>query len=144
MSQLHAISVDADGQRTRRDLLQALRRFNEQQVGPQAHEDVILSVRTPDGTLIAGLAGAMFWNTLSVDFLWVDETVRRQGYGQALLKAAEDLLVRRGGDIAYLNTWTFQAPEFYRKNGYLPFGELQGSPPGHSRLWFCKRFSRSR
>jgi hypothetical protein len=37
-----------------------------------------------------------------------------------------------------LGAWVFQAPDFYRKLGYEPFGELDWSPD-HKRVFLQKR-----
>ena len=46
---------------------------------------------------------------------------------------------QRGAKNSYLDTFSFQAPEFYKRNGYHVFGELQDFPPGHQRYFFTKR-----
>ena len=45
---------------------------------------------------------------------------------------------RHGSINVYLNTFTFEAPEFYKKLGYTVFAELKDFPPGHSRLFLRK------
>ena len=76
-----------------------------------------------------------------LDILWVAESARRQGLGKAMLGAAEFEAVRRGCTRAHLNTHDFQAPDFYRKQGYQVFGELRDQPKGHSRFYFAKLLS---
>ena len=39
----------------------------------------------------------------------------------------------------WLDTFDFQAPEFYKKLGFSQFGEIVDYPPGHSRHYFQKR-----
>jgi predicted N-acetyltransferase YhbS len=75
---------------------------------------------------------------LFIELLWIDEAARRQGIGTSLMRAAESEARKRGWEVCFLSTFTFQAPEYYRKLGYEPFGELKGMPPGHSRTWFAK------
>ena len=43
-----------------------------------------------------------------------------------------------GATEAYLDTFSFQAPEFYKKNGYQVFGVLENFPPGHQRYYLTK------
>jgi len=52
---------------------------------------------------------------------------------------AEDEARHRGAKNAYLDTFSFQAPDFYKKHGYRVFGELQDFPPGHQRHFLTKR-----
>ena len=45
---------------------------------------------------------------------------------------------KRGVRNAYVDTFSFQAPEFYRKLGYREFGRLDDFPTGHRRSWLTK------
>jgi len=112
--------------------------FNRQRVGPFEDVRVVLTVRGAGGELLGGLVGLGFWNGLFIDLVWVDEPARGRGIGSALMRAAESEARKRGWQVCFLSTWTFQAPGFYRKLGYEPFGKLEGMPPGHTRTWFAK------
>jgi len=115
-----------------------LLRFNQERVGPFHDVRVVLSARGAAGELLGGLVGLGFWNGLFIELLWIDEPARRQGIGTALIGAAEAAARKKGWEVCFLSTFTFQAPEYYQKLGYEPFGELKGMPPGHSRTWFAK------
>jgi hypothetical protein len=52
---------------------------------------------------------------------------------------AEDLAREKNCVGIWLDTFDFQAPDFYRKHGFSEFGQLQDYPPGHQRLFFHKR-----
>lgn len=54
---------------------------------------------------------------------------------------AEAESVRRGCIGAHLDTYDYQAPDFYRKLGYEVFGSIEDHPPGHTRFWMRKRFA---
>jgi len=113
-------------------------RFNTDQIGEPHDAHVVLSVRNGEGGLIGGLVAIGFWNGFFIDLVWVHETHRRRGIGQSLMRAAETEARRRGWEVCFLSTFSFQAPNFYKNLGYEPFGELKGMPPGHSRTWFAK------
>lgn len=53
---------------------------------------------------------------------WIAPALRRQGHGTALLRLAEEWLTARQCAYALLTTKT--APQFYRRNGYVPHGEI--------------------
>jgi hypothetical protein len=48
------------------------------------------------------------------------------------------VIVRGGGQLV-LTTYSFQAPEFYRKLGFEIVAALPDYPRGHSHLVLCKR-----
>ena len=66
------------------------------------------------------------------------EDLRGKGFGKELLSQAEEEARQRGAMHAYLDTFSFQAPGFYQKQGYEVFGQLDDFPTGHQR-YFCKK-----
>jgi hypothetical protein len=54
------------------------------------------------------------------------------------LEATEAEAKRRGCRFAELETFSFQALDFYKKNGYTVFGELDQVAGGH-RWYFLKK-----
>jgi len=123
------------------ELRTRLLRFNELRAGPMNRRDIAATVRDERGQILAGLAGEVFWNSLYVHLLWVDEPYRRQGYGARLLRHAERLAIEASCDCVYLSTFEFQAPGFYAKQGYSVIGELPEVPKGSRRQWFAKTLS---
>jgi hypothetical protein len=59
-------------------------------------------------------------------------------FGQELLHLAEARARERGCHSVWLDTFSFQAPEFYPKFGYREFGRLD-YPPDQQRISFQKR-----
>ena len=86
---------------------------------------------------ITGYWGSFGW--LYIDQLWVSSNMRRRGLGTRLLELIENEAIQLGCVNAYLNTMSFEAPDFYRKCGYVVFGELEDFPEGHSKLFMRKR-----
>jgi GNAT superfamily N-acetyltransferase len=70
--------------------------------------------------------------------MWVREDLRGQGFGRQLLEKAETEARQRGAKRAYLDTFSFQAPAFYKKLGYEEFGRLEDFPAGHTRYFLVK------
>ena len=85
-----------------------------------------------------GLAGSTYGDWLFIHDLWVRADLRRRGIGQELLRLAEARARERGCHSAWLDTFSFQAPEFYPKFGYREFGRLD-YPPDQQRIFFQKR-----
>jgi GNAT superfamily N-acetyltransferase len=115
-----------------------LRSFNERIAGPLNTKPLVLGVRDQAGTVIGGLVGEFFWNTLLVEVLWVDEPHRNNGMGTALLTRAEKLAREHLCDSIYLSSFTFQAPAFCAKKGYMTIGKLAGVPKGSAWHWLAK------
>jgi GNAT superfamily N-acetyltransferase len=113
--------------------------FNEQIAGDNHFQRLCYAVVTAEGEIVGGIFCAIHWDWLYIDLLWLPEALRGQGYGHRLLEAAEDEARRRGARNAYLDTFSFQAPDFYRRHGYRVFGELQDFPPGHTRYYLTKQ-----
>jgi ribosomal protein S18 acetylase RimI-like enzyme len=96
-------------------------------------------LRSARGEWLGGLTGYIWGGWLHVNFLWVSESFRGQRQGTRLMDAAEAMAKERGAVAATLETFTFQAPEFYWKRGYAVVGQLDHYPPGHSKFFLSKR-----
>jgi GNAT superfamily N-acetyltransferase len=85
------------------------------------------------GEVIAGCVGHTedVWQWLTIDKLWVRRERRGEGLGVAVLDAVERQARERGCRWAKVNTWEFQAPEFYERQGYVEYGRETDYPPGH-------------
>ncbi|WAU86628.1 GNAT family N-acetyltransferase [Streptomyces sp. Qhu-G9] len=93
-----------------------------------------------DGRVAGGLVGHTWATWLHVAYLWVDERHRGSGLGSHLLSRAEDLAhSSRGCRAVRLETWDFQAPDFYRKQGYEVVCVVPDYPPGITEYTLTKR-----
>ena len=79
------------------------------------------------------------WNCVAIDILWVDCVNRKKGIGSKLLAEVEELARGKGAQLIHLDTFDFQAKDFYIKQGYEVFGKLQDCPKGHCRYYLMKR-----
>ncbi|MDE6727709.1 MAG: GNAT family N-acetyltransferase [Oscillospiraceae bacterium] len=92
-----------------------------------------------NGAIIAGcIADGYWWNAVYVDALWVDERYRGRGLGSKLLDDIENTAAENGCNLVHLDTFDFQAKDFYTKHGYEVFGILENSPEGHCRYYLKK------
>ena len=117
-----------------------LNEYNTGQAGPVKHVPLWLFARDAAGKVQGGVRGQTYWSWCAIDVLAVAEPYRRQGIGSRLLAKAEEIARARGCVGIHLDTISFQAPDFYSRRGYTEFGHIEGYPPGHTRLWFMKRF----
>ena len=70
------------------------------------------------GRIVAGIVASSVLDALEVEYLFVDEAYRGRGLGGRLLEHVERLAAEHGIRRVLLNTYSFQAPDFYRKCGY--------------------------
>ena len=117
-------------------LSKGLRDYNTSQVGYDDIQKIAVFVRDEDGEIMGCIDGHTFWGLLAIDHLWLHESLRGQGFGSQLLKAAEVEAVRRGCKQAIVDTTSFQAPDFFKKHGYEVYGVLNHSPAEHQRIYF--------
>ena len=92
-----------------------------------------------NGKIIAGCVARMYyWKIAYIDTLWVDEKYRDNGLGSKLLAEVEKTAKDKGCYLIHLDTFDFQAKEFYQKRGYKVFGVLEGCPKSHCRYYLKK------
>jgi len=120
------------------DLIAAgIMRHNEQHTG-QAQGQPLTVLARHGRAVVGGLWGELFWGWLKVELLWVGEALRGQGLGREILRRAESEALQQNIQYAYLDTFSFQALEFYQKEGYELFGQLADFPLGHTRYFLQK------
>lgn len=123
----------------REAILAPLRAYNTSQAGPGNSELIALLIRGENDEILGGLYARVLYQWLFIELLSVPEQARGQGLGSKLMQMAEDLARDKGCIGAWLDTFDFQAPEFYKKLGYSELGQIVDYPPGHKRLFFQKR-----
>ena len=84
------------------------------------------SATSEAGEVIGGVVGRTWGDCCEMLQLWVDESQRGKGVGRLLVEQFHQQAESRGCKTFYLDTFSFQAPEFYRKLGYEVKFELQG------------------
>lgn len=113
--------------------------YNKQQAGDDNAQSICFVLRGSDQAIVGGVIGATYWDWFHIDLMWIKEELRGRGYGHQLLAHAEEKARQRGAKNAHLDTFSFQAPDFYIRHGYQVFGKLEGYPPGHQRYYLTKK-----
>ncbi len=113
--------------------------FNGDEINGYAFKNFLYQVRDESGIMIAGIDCRVGGGWLEIISLWVSEKQRKKKIGEKLLSAAEKTAKKEGCHSAYLYTYSFQAPEFYKKNGYNLFGTVENYYKHHSKLYLKKR-----
>ena len=93
-----------------------------------------------ENNIIAGCIARMYcWRVIYIDILWVDDNHRKQGLGTMLLKEVERVAEEEKCTLIHLDTFDFQAKDFYLRHGYEVFGTLEGCPENHCRYYLKKK-----
>jgi GNAT superfamily N-acetyltransferase len=124
-------------------LSDGLDEFNFPATGTTAADQTSLSVKVVDaeGRLIGDLTGWTWAGLFGVSLLWIRESSRKDGWGSKILLAAEEEARRRGCDRASVSSFTFQAPAFYQRHGYVETGRTLGIPGGHEDVHMFKKLA---
>ena len=82
--------------------------------------------------LIAGLHAQIYWKCMKIENLYVEDRHRRSGIGSKLLDCAIKIARSKNCSYIFLETYSFQALEFYMNFGFYIIGEIADYPPGES------------
>jgi ribosomal protein S18 acetylase RimI-like enzyme len=85
-------------------------------------------VSLASGAVVGGAVGRLWGECCELQQIWVDPAYRRRGIGAKLVELFEARAAERGCRTFYLETFSFQAPAFYRKLGYHAAAEIPGFP----------------
>lgn len=100
---------------------------------------VRLKIADENHRIIAGCLGEIYcWNVMCIDLLWVDQAYRGRGLGTMLLRKMEKIAREKNCSLIHLDTFDFQARDFYAKFGYQVFGILDDCPQEHRRYYMKK------
>ncbi|QDP41077.1 GNAT family N-acetyltransferase [Radiobacillus deserti] len=102
-------------------------------------EEISFVVKNDTGETIGGITGTMFWHHIHIDFLWVSEKARGEGYGTQLMNRLEAFAKEHTCRLILLDTFSFQAPDFYQKLGFEIVGIVEDHPKGYSQYFLQKR-----
>ncbi|MCV2356787.1 GNAT family N-acetyltransferase [Paucibacter sp. B2R-40] len=136
---LISIAVEQDPDRQARNTVQTGLFDANVDVTGDGHFDVIfVAARDSNANLVGGVVGEAYWGYVNFTAVWVHPEHRRRGLASQMLNAAEVEAARLGYSQAYLDTFSFQAPELYLGAGYEVFGTLDNFPAGAKRLFLRK------
>jgi ribosomal protein S18 acetylase RimI-like enzyme len=121
----------------RRQLIKGLIAFNTSVVGKGKYQSLTIALRQGKD-IVGGLAGYTWMGWFFIELLWIADKYRGTGHGRSLMNKAEAEARKRGVRRVYVDSFSFQAPRFYKKLGYKEFGKLKDFPAGHSRHWLTK------
>ncbi len=138
--ELNIVYVESPGETEWGAIGGGIKAYNQQHAGAEGAQRVCFVLHNPEKQVVGGVIGLVYWDWFYLDLIWIQESFRGLGYGSKLLALAEEEARKRGANHVHLDTFSFQAPDFYKKHGYRVFGELKNFPTGHQRFYLTKDF----
>ena len=102
-------------------------------------EHVRYLLRNNSNEIVGGITGIIYMDCLTIDLLWVIDELRGLGYGKKLLNEVEDIAKSRKCSMILLDTFSFQAPDFYKRNGFNVFSTLENCPVKEVKRYYLKK-----
>ncbi len=102
--------------------------YNLETAGVQEQAGFTVRIDGAAGELVAGLSGWTWGSCAGISLVWVRSDRRARGAGARLLEAAERVARDRGCTQIVVSSFTFQAPGFYERHGFVETARIQGLP----------------
>lgn len=90
--------------------------------------------------VIGGAIGKITFGWYQLTDFYLSEPYRKQGIGSKIIKRIEEFAKENHALGVKMESWNFQAPEFYKKLGYSVWAEFKDCPPGTVCYYLYKRF----
>lgn len=103
------------------------------------YEPFSVLLRDREGKIIAGILTKIYLKCVFIELLWVDGSYRKSGLGSRLLMEVEKKAKEIGCSFIHLDTFSFQAIDFYKKYGYTQFATIEDYPEDIKR-YFLKKY----
>jgi GNAT superfamily N-acetyltransferase len=95
-----------------------------------------------NGAVVGGAVGRRWGGCCELQQLWVEPDQRQKGVATQLMAAFERHAQAHGCSSVFLETFSFQAHNFYQKLGYAADYENKLFPHGISKFHMVKRLGR--
>ena len=96
-------------------------------------------LRDEADNILGGMIGGSFWDWFDMRVLWLDESVRGQGWAKKILVETEAYVKDNNLVGICCDTASFQALPFYQSQGFDTICTLDKRPPQHKSYFLQKR-----
>lgn len=103
------------------------------------YERLSIIIKNESNNIVAGILSKIYLKSNFIEVFWIDESIRRMGFGSKLLSEIERISKDKGCSFIHLDTFSFQALGFYQKMGYSVFATLDDYPDDIKR-YYLKKF----
>ena len=110
-----------------------------QQLKKDINKPIEIIARNNTWEKIGGLYGRSIWGTMEIKTFVVKTENRNDGIGRKLISEAEKEAKNRNCRFISLDTFSFQAPKFYEKLGFIKIGTETDFPKGFEKYYYRKK-----
>lgn len=133
------LTTDSPSEEERSIIYQGLKYYND--VHFTNVNELPLAILIDDNETVGGVLGKIIGTSLYIQTLWISEPYRGKNLGRSLIERVESEGKKRGVKQVYLDTYSFQAPQFYKKLHYEQYGIMENYPiEGVDKILFKKIF----
>jgi ribosomal protein S18 acetylase RimI-like enzyme len=100
-------------------LLNGINSYGREKKGMSQIELFGIFLKDIHGKRVGGLSGMFCYGCMHIDMLWIDGSVRGNGWGKKIVEEAETQALKRGCNFATLETMDWEALPFYQKLGFF-------------------------
>lgn len=113
--------------------------FNEHNETVTGQKTVKYYVQTlENGEIIGASQGGIFNAALYISDFIIRKSHRKLGLGSKLMRQIEGHARSKNCDKIWVDTYEYQAPDFYTKNGFKEKGRIENYRGGHAKIFFTK------
>jgi GNAT superfamily N-acetyltransferase len=120
-------------------LLAGMKAFNNRVADIRPAQKFNVAARDAEGRIVGGIAATLSSDSLYLEIVWNDDSIRGQGHGRRMMEMIEAEGLRRGARHVWFYTMSFQARPFYEKLGYACFAEMPYMGETHRRYFMWKK-----
>ena len=103
--------------------------------------DLFAFAAVENNRVLGTIEGYSLYDWVYVNYLVVDRAYRGKGIGSRLLDLVEESGRNSGRRGVQIDTFRYQAPEFYKARGYCEKMILEGREPELDRIYLALRFA---
>ena len=125
------------------ELLIEYNKKNTEHLDGEINKPIEIIARNEQNEITGGIYGRSLWGTMEIKTFVVNPKYRNNGIGKKLIIEVEKEALKRNCRFISLDTFSFQAPKFYEKNGFEKIGTETDFPKGFEKYYYRKEIKQT-